>query len=46
MLLWSVNCVISSNAALDQETTIIIPDTTLYASVLILSTQKNAKLLQ
>ena len=43
---WSVNCVVSSNAAADPETTSPIIDTKLYVPVVILSTQDSAKLLQ
>ena len=43
---WSVNCVVSSNAAADPETTSPITDTKLYVPVVILSTQDSAKLLQ
>ena len=46
MLTWSANCVISSNAAADQETTFAIPETKFYLSVLIVWTQHNAKLLE
>ena len=46
MLIWYENCVISSNADADQETTFAIPDTKLYAPIVTLSKQDNAKLLQ
>ena len=41
MPIWSSNCVISSNAAADQEITFAMTD-----PVVTLSTQDNAKLLQ
>ena len=46
MLTWSSKCVISSNAAADQEITFSITDTKLYITVVTLSTQDNTKLLQ
>ena len=45
ILIWSVNCVISSAAA-NQTTTFSIADTKLYVPVVTSSTQDNAKLLQ
>ena len=44
MLAWFTNCVIST--ATGQATTLAIIDTKLYAPVVTLSTQDNAKLLQ
>ena len=41
MLSWSVNSVISSNAAADQVTTFAITDTKLYIPVVTLPTQNN-----
>ena len=44
-LKWSKKCfIVASNT--DQETTFLITDTKLYASVVILSNQDNAKLLE
>ena len=43
---WSSNCVIPSNTAAAQGTTFAITDTKLYVSVLTLSIDDNAKLLQ
>ena len=45
MLSWSVNSVISSNAAANQATTFAITDKKLYIPVVTLPTQNNAKLL-
>ena len=45
-LTWSANCVISSDAAADQETSFEITDTKLYVPVAALSTPDNSKLLQ
>ena len=45
ILTWYSNCVISISAA-NQDTRFVIPHTKLYAPVVILSTQNNAKLLQ
>ena len=45
-LTWSANCVISSNAAADQETSFEITDTKLYVAVAALSTPDSSKLLQ
>ena len=44
-LIWSANCVISSNVA-NQNVTFEIPDTKFYVPVVTLSTQDNSKLLQ
>ena len=44
-LIWNTNCIISSNAV-DQATAFTITDTKLYVSVVTLSTQVNANLLQ
>ena len=46
MLNWSANCVLSSNAAEDQETTFAITDTKRYVPDVFLSTQDDGKLLQ
>ena len=45
-LTWSEKCVITSNTAANQATTFAITDTKLYVSVVTLSTQDDAKLLQ
>ena len=45
MLSWSVNTVISSNAAANQATAFEIADTKLYIPVVKLPAQRNAKLL-
>ena len=45
MLIWYVNCVVSFNAAADQETTFAIRDPNFYVAAATLSTQDNAKLL-
>ena len=45
MLIWYVNCVVSFNAAADQETTFAIRDPNFYVAAVTLSTQDNAKLL-
>ena len=45
ILTWSKNCVVS-NAAANQTTTFVITDTKFYVSVVTLSTQDNAKLLE
>ena len=45
IVIWSANCVIS-NAAENQDATFPIIDTKLYATVVTLSTQDNAKLFQ
>ena len=46
ILTWSEKCVITSNTAANQATTFAITDTKLYVSVVTLSTQDDAKLLQ
>ena len=46
ILTWSENCVIVSTNAANQNATFAITDTKLYAPVVILLTQGNAKLLQ
>ena len=46
ILTWSEKCVIASNTAANQATTFPIADTKFYVSVVTLSTQDNAKILQ
>ena len=46
ILTWSLKCVIASNIAANQATTVVITDTKLYIPIVTLSTQDNAKLLQ
>ena len=46
MLIWSANCVIVFTDVANQITTFTITDTKLYVSVVTLSTQDNAKLLE
>ena len=46
ILTWSANCVISSSNVINQAAIIVITDTKLYVSVVTLSTQDNAKLLE
>ena len=46
ILTWSTNCVLLSNTAIVQATTFSVTDTKLYVSIVTLSTQDNAKLLQ
>ena len=45
ILTWSGNCVIISTNVSDQNSTFTITETNLYAPVVTLSTQDNAKLL-
>ena len=46
ILNWSANCVISSNATANETATFKIADTNIYAPVVTLPTDANAKLLQ
>ena len=46
ILTWSTNCVVISNNVANQNATFAITDTKLYVTVVTLSTQDNAKLLQ
>ena len=46
ILAWSEKCVLASNTAANQATTLAITDAKLYVPVVTLSTQENAKLLQ
>ena len=46
ILTWSANCVVISNNVANQNATFAITDTKLYVTVVTLSTQDNAKLLQ
>ena len=46
ILIWSTNCVIVSTRNANQGVTFSVTDSKLYVSVLTLSTQDNAKLLQ
>ena len=46
MLTWSAFCVLSSNAAANQETKFPITDTKFYVPIVTLSTEDDAKILQ
>ena len=46
MLMWSANCFSATGTAANQIPTFTITDTKLYVSVVIISTQDNAKLIE